>query len=86
MPARTRLRLLAATALALTALVLTGCDDGEGVRDEGPATPKAGAAFTPYEAEQSRRPPGQQPGGLEAQSTEPQAKAGTSFGFGPYLF
>lgn len=36
-PARTRLRLLAAGLLALTALALTGCEDGQGVRDEGPA-------------------------------------------------
>ncbi|WP_199830711.1 hypothetical protein [Streptomyces sp. MMG1533] len=37
MSARTR-RLLAATALTLLALVLTGCKDGTGVRDEGPST------------------------------------------------
>jgi hypothetical protein len=81
MTARTRLRLLAATALALTTLVLTGCDDGEGVRDEGPATPKAGAAFTTYKAE--GRPDDNR---AASKHTEPQAKAGTSFGFGPYLF
>ncbi|MDQ1047650.1 hypothetical protein [Streptomyces sp. V4I2] len=40
MSARTRhrRRLLAATALTLLALVLTGCEDGTGVRDEGPST------------------------------------------------
>ncbi|CAM5297205.1 hypothetical protein SALBM311S_11747 [Streptomyces alboniger] len=34
----TRLRLLAASASVLAALVLTGCKDGTGVRDEGPST------------------------------------------------
>ncbi|WSQ10998.1 hypothetical protein OG604_26445 [Streptomyces sp. NBC_01231] len=39
MPARTtRLRLLAASATVLAALMLTGCKDGTGVRDEGPST------------------------------------------------
>ncbi|WP_233359530.1 hypothetical protein [Streptomyces sp. GMY02] len=38
-PARVRVRLLAAAILVLTAAAaLTGCDDGEGVRDEGPST------------------------------------------------
>ncbi|WP_302185393.1 hypothetical protein [Streptomyces sp. AC555_RSS877] len=37
MPARIRC-LLATTALTLLALVLTGCEDGTGVRDEGPST------------------------------------------------
>lgn len=31
-------RLLLATALTLLTLVLTGCEDGTGVRDEGPST------------------------------------------------
>ncbi|MEU2879527.1 hypothetical protein [Streptomyces sp. NPDC007070] len=36
---RARVRLLAAAVLVLTAAAaLTGCDDGEGVRDEGPST------------------------------------------------
>jgi len=34
----TRLRLLAASATVLAALMLTGCKDGTGVRDEGPST------------------------------------------------
>lgn len=39
MPAHTtRLRLLAASATVLAALMLTGCKDGTGVRDEGPST------------------------------------------------
>ncbi|MFE2213698.1 hypothetical protein ACFW93_17275 [Streptomyces canus] len=37
-------RLLTALALALLSLTtLTGCKDGQGVRDEGPATNKAAA-------------------------------------------
>jgi hypothetical protein len=36
MPARTR-RFLAAVTLALTAFLLTACNDGHGIRDEGPA-------------------------------------------------
>ncbi|MEU2625394.1 hypothetical protein ABZ642_46215 [Streptomyces sp. NPDC007157] len=37
-PAARRRRLLAAAALALvTATALSGCRDGEGVRDEGPS-------------------------------------------------
>lgn len=37
--ARARVRLLTAAVLVLTAAAaLTGCDDGEGVRDEGPST------------------------------------------------
>jgi len=36
--------MLTATVLALLALAtLTGCKDGQGVRDEGPATNKAAA-------------------------------------------
>ncbi|MFE9443389.1 hypothetical protein ACFYO2_31380 [Streptomyces sp. NPDC006602] len=35
---RLRHRLLLATALTLLALVLAGCKDGTGVRDEGPST------------------------------------------------
>lgn len=39
MPARraARARLLAAALTALAALALTGCRDGEGLRDEGPS-------------------------------------------------
>ena len=38
-PDRSRLRLLfAATAVALAALTLTACKDGEGLRDEGPSS------------------------------------------------
>jgi hypothetical protein len=49
MPARTtriRLRVLAATAAVLAALLLSGCEDGMGVRDEGPSgvTPTSAGA------------------------------------------
>ncbi|MGW2524317.1 hypothetical protein ACWC09_46640 [Streptomyces sp. NPDC001617] len=56
---RTR-RLLAAAALALAALAMTGCQDGTGLRDEGPA--KSHALNL-----DAKRPPGQEhrPGGLE---------------------
>ncbi|MFF4111875.1 hypothetical protein [Streptomyces sp. NPDC001714] len=41
-PAHGRRRLLAATALALAAATaLTGCRDGQGVRDEGPSSSAA---------------------------------------------
>ncbi|MDQ0908554.1 hypothetical protein [Streptomyces canus] len=48
-------RMLTATALALLALAaLTGCNDGQGVRDEGPATNKA-AAVSPWETQKAAR-------------------------------
>ncbi|MFJ3422638.1 hypothetical protein ACIPN8_40645 [Streptomyces sp. NPDC086082] len=34
---RTRVRVLASTAAVLAALLLSGCKDGMGVRDEGPS-------------------------------------------------
>ncbi len=43
-----RTRLLAATAAALVALTaLTACEDGKGVRDEGPSSTAARRAPTP---------------------------------------
>ncbi|MFG2728956.1 MULTISPECIES: hypothetical protein [unclassified Streptomyces] len=46
------------TALALLTLLvlltLTGCNDGQGVRDEGPATNKA-AAVSPVENQKAAR-------------------------------
>ncbi|MER7568065.1 hypothetical protein ACGFWE_15835 [Streptomyces sp. NPDC048523] len=46
---------LTATALALLTLAaLTGCKDGQGVRDEGPATHKAAAA-SPAENQKAAR-------------------------------
>ncbi|MDQ0930117.1 hypothetical protein [Streptomyces turgidiscabies] len=43
-----RTRLFAATAVALVALTtLTACEDGEGVRDEGPSSTSARPAQTP---------------------------------------
>ncbi|MBK3647299.1 hypothetical protein ACIGDI_43255 [Streptomyces sp. NPDC085900] len=63
---RTR-RLLAATALALLALTVTGCKDGTGVRDEGPATGHAQPLRHPV-PEHAKRPSGREhrPDGLEA--------------------
>jgi hypothetical protein len=46
-PTRTRLRLFAAMSAVLAALVLTGCNDGTGVRDEGPSTVSPSAHSTP---------------------------------------
>ncbi|MER7929617.1 MULTISPECIES: hypothetical protein [unclassified Streptomyces] len=45
---RTRVRVLAASAAVLAALLLSGCKDGMGVRDEGPSgvTPSS-AGSTP---------------------------------------
>jgi predicted small secreted protein len=40
----TRTRLLAATAVALAALTLTACNDGDGVRGEGPSDTSASSA------------------------------------------
>ena len=46
-----RTRLLAATAVALVALTtLTACEDGEGVRDEGPSSSSAKAPWTQQKA------------------------------------
>ncbi|MET7738035.1 hypothetical protein ABZT02_43105 [Streptomyces sp. NPDC005402] len=48
-------RMLTATALALLALAtLTGCKDGQGVRDEGPAKDRA-AALTAVESQKAAR-------------------------------
>lgn len=51
-PPRPRARLLgraalAATLVAITALTLTACEDGQGLRDEGPSTPTSPTATTP---------------------------------------
>ncbi|WP_330290293.1 hypothetical protein [Streptomyces sp. NBC_00576] len=46
-----RTRLFAATAVALVALTtLTACEDGEGVRDEGPSSSSARAPWTQHDA------------------------------------
>jgi hypothetical protein len=48
-------RLLTALALALLSLTtLTGCKDGQGVRDEGPAADKA-ASVSPAENQKAAR-------------------------------
>lgn len=44
---RPRSRLLAATLVAVAALTLTACEDGQGLRDEGPSTPTSPTATTP---------------------------------------
>ncbi|MEU1255795.1 hypothetical protein ACWHLZ_36970 [Streptomyces chartreusis] len=46
-PPRSRARLLAATLVAVTALALTACEDGQGLRDEGPSTPTSPTATAP---------------------------------------
>jgi hypothetical protein len=43
-PTRARARLLAVTLVALAALTLTACEDGEGLRDEGPSSPTSPTA------------------------------------------
>ncbi|WP_037674584.1 hypothetical protein [Streptomyces griseus] len=52
MPARraARTRLLAAALTALAALALTGCRDGEGLRDEGPSHAGLPKSSAPYDA------------------------------------
>ncbi|MFF0737979.1 hypothetical protein ACFYVK_41030 [Streptomyces chartreusis] len=46
-PPRSRARLLAATLVAVAALALTACEDGQGLRDEGPSTPTSPTATSP---------------------------------------
>jgi hypothetical protein len=55
-PARARVRLLAATLVALAALTLTACEDGEGLRDEGPSTPTSPTATTAPTAPRNSTP------------------------------
>ncbi|WP_031478152.1 hypothetical protein [Streptomyces bicolor] len=43
---RPRARLLAATLAAIAAFTLTACEDGQGLRDEGPSTPTTPTATT----------------------------------------
>ncbi|MEU6141651.1 hypothetical protein ABZ848_14935 [Streptomyces sp. NPDC047081] len=71
MPARAdraRRHLVAAILAALTALTLAGCQDGTGIRDEGPATSHAvhAPAVTLVHGDRdAKRPSGLQPDGLE---------------------
>lgn len=44
---RPHARLLAATLVAIAALTLTACEDGQGLRDEGPSTPTSPTATAP---------------------------------------
>ena len=46
-PPRSRARLLAATLVAAAVLALTACEDGQGLRDEGPSTPTSPTATAP---------------------------------------
>ncbi|MFE7445407.1 hypothetical protein ACFU7X_33715 [Streptomyces chartreusis] len=46
-PPGSRARLLAATLVAVAALALTACEDGQGLRDEGPSTPTSPTATAP---------------------------------------
>lgn len=46
-PPRFRARLLAASLVATVALTLTACEDGQGLRDEGPSTPTSPTATAP---------------------------------------
>ncbi len=55
-PVRVRARLLAATLVAVAVLALTACEDGEGLRDEGPSTPTSPTATDPATPPASGRP------------------------------
>ncbi|MGW1952168.1 hypothetical protein ACWCPI_05285 [Streptomyces sp. NPDC001920] len=55
-PVRVRARLLAATLVAVAVLTLTACEDGEGLRDEGPSTPTSPTATAPAAPPASGRP------------------------------
>ncbi|MET7480833.1 hypothetical protein ABZT17_41795 [Streptomyces sp. NPDC005648] len=62
MPARVTPRVrrpLAAAALALAALAMTGCQDGTGLRDEGPAKSHAPHLDQPA-ARHTQRPSGRE--------------------------
>ncbi len=48
---------LAATLVAITALTLTACEDGQGLRDEGPSTPTSPTATTPTAPTKPPTPP-----------------------------
>lgn len=53
---RPRARLLAALLVAIAALTLTACEDGQGLRDEGPSTPTSPTAPTPSAPPASDQP------------------------------
>ncbi|WP_107117032.1 hypothetical protein [Streptomyces curacoi] len=48
--------LLAATLVAVATLTLTACEDGKGLRDEGPSTPTSPTATAPATPPASERP------------------------------
>ncbi|MEV6777693.1 DUF4232 domain-containing protein [Streptomyces syringium] len=69
-----RPRLLAAASLALTALALTACDKGEGVREEGAASQSAESAQSPAPEKPTAQPDG------PAASKAPGGTGGTGKG------
>ncbi|WP_371669874.1 hypothetical protein OG985_20860 [Streptomyces sp. NBC_00289] len=75
---RNRRRLLVAGVLVLTAFALTGCEDGKGVRDEGPAAAGLRPAG-PAAAERREGRPDKGPSGLEAlEGTTPRTPTGST--------
>ncbi|ELS55448.1 hypothetical protein STVIR_3690 [Streptomyces viridochromogenes Tue57] len=48
--------MLAATLVAVATLALTACEDGKGLRDEGPSTPTSPTATAPATPPASERP------------------------------
>ncbi|MFC9628055.1 DUF4232 domain-containing protein [Streptomyces mirabilis] len=88
MSARTaRTRLLAATTVALAALALTACDNGKGVRDEGPsAASRSSSQPTGSTAAGTKAKPTGETGGSTAApkstATPGTTTAGTSGGSG----
>ena len=60
-PPRFRARLTAATLVAAAALALTACEDGKGLRDEGPSKAAAESGRPPHDSatdgRASARPP-----------------------------
>ncbi|MFF3333436.1 hypothetical protein ACFYWX_28450 [Streptomyces sp. NPDC002888] len=70
MPARraASTRLLAATLTALAALALTGCRDGEGLRDEGPSKAGLPTSSAAYEVPAGKPGPTERDPGQKART------------------
>ncbi|MFD4552083.1 DUF4232 domain-containing protein [Streptomyces sp. NPDC058466] len=76
MSARTaRTRLLAATTVALAALALTACDNGQGVRDEGPSSSASKPSTQPGRSSGSTST-----GGAGGSTAKPAGNGGTTTG------
>ncbi|MEU8984497.1 DUF4232 domain-containing protein [Streptomyces sp. NPDC048309] len=76
MSARTaRTRLLAATTVALAALALTACDNGQGVRDEGPSSSASKPSTQPGRSSGSTST-----GGAGGSTAKPAGNSGTTTG------